>query len=147
MQCFVQLHNWHWLDPYRQNFSSEQEGLEDPSYDSTDVREQLLKHASLQMGHQFRLFTFAVGIFESRARFYRFDPSSILVSESFDYHDDPSTLAQFFLRYSVMTPAERGFDPTVTLASPTEKELYRSHIQHYLARTREKRGLKVAGDG
>ena len=78
MQCFVQLHNWHWLDPYRQNFSSEQEGLEDPSYDSTDVREQLLKHASLQMGHQFRLFTFAVGIFESRARFYRFDTSSVL---------------------------------------------------------------------
>ena len=138
MQCFVQLHNRHWLDPYRQNFSSEQEGLEDPSYDSTDVREQLLRHATLQMGHHFRLFTFAVGIFDSRARFYRFDTSSVLVSESFNYHDDPNTLAQFFLRYSAMNPTERGFDPTVTLASPAEKALYRSHIQHYLARTREK---------
>ena len=137
MECFVQLHNRHWLDPYRQDFSSEQEGLEDPSFHSTDVRKQLLSHASLQMGHQFRLFTFAVGIFESRARFYRFDTSSVLVSECFNYHEDPKTLAQFFLRYSAMTPVERGLDPTVTLASPAEKKLYQSHIQDYLTRTKE----------
>ena len=67
----------------------ENENMENPDEDSSRARGQLFKYVALQMGHQPRLFVFAVGISGPFARFYRFDHSSVCVSASFDYHEDP----------------------------------------------------------
>lgn len=55
------------------------------------------------------------------------------------------------MRYSVLTPSERGFDSTVAPATEAEKALFRSHIKDYLIRTktnnlRQYPGIENTGD-
>ncbi|KAK7688398.1 hypothetical protein QCA50_008771 [Cerrena zonata] len=135
MEFFLQVKPEEYFDPYREEFSSDDDGLENPSDVSSRARDELFTYASLQMGHQFRLFTFAVGIYGSRARFFRFDPSACSVSASFNYYENPKMLAEFLLRYNTLTFTQRGFDPTAFPATEEERELYRSHIKDYLVRT------------
>ncbi|KAK7688404.1 hypothetical protein QCA50_008777 [Cerrena zonata] len=152
MELFLQVKPEEYFDPYREEFSSEDDGLENPSDLSSRARDELFTYASLQMGYQFRLFTFAVGIYGSRARFFRFDPSACSVSASFNYHENPKMLADFFLRYNTLAFTQRGFDPTAFPATEEEKELYRSHIKDYLARTEHENlrrypEIEQTGDG
>ena len=135
MEFFVQAFNEGSADPFQYDFPASEEDIS--ATRAVRVQKQLLQYAAIQMGHQHRLFTFALGIYGRLARFYRFDPSCIVVSEIFDYHDEPKTLAEFFLRYSTLSSAERGFDPTIIPATDAEKELYRLHIGDYLERVKE----------
>ena len=135
MELFVQMKQYESEDPYRHEFLVD--GNTTPSHESVDSRKQLFQFAAFQWDHQHRLFAFAIGIYDSTARFFRFDPSSVAVSQSFSYRDNPKLLAEFFLRYSALSPTERGFDPTVTPATDMERELYRSHLKDYLQRVKE----------
>ncbi|KAH7906180.1 hypothetical protein BJ138DRAFT_987575, partial [Hygrophoropsis aurantiaca] len=53
-------------------------------------------------------------------RFFRWDRTGIIVSARFNYCDQHGLLLEFFRRYSLMSPAARGHDPTVRLATPEE---------------------------
>ena len=141
MELFAQMKRREFCDPYQHEISSNN----DYTDESLEVRGELLQFAAFQMAHQHRLFIFALGIYGHHARFYRFDPSSIAVSASFNYQDDPKTLVEFLLRYSALSSVERGFDPTVIPATDAEKELYRSHIRDYLERVKEQRLRQYPG--
>lgn len=53
MELFMQLESSEHLDLYQEAFSTGADGLENPSDNSTKVRERLSSYAALQMGHQF----------------------------------------------------------------------------------------------
>ena len=71
--------------------------------------------------HQFRTCIFSVGIFGEVARLFRWDRAGAIVSEPIKYRAaDNRELAEFFYRFNLMTPAQRGCDPTVRDATATE---------------------------
>ena len=123
-------------DPYRSKFSEADDALENPSGDSTKSRGQMLTYAGLQLAHQWRNFAFGVGIYDSWARLYCFDSSSTVVSARFNIHKQPRLLVEFFLRYAILTQAQRGFDPTATPATKEEKTLFHSQVQDYISRVK-----------
>ena len=138
MELFVQLKVKKRFDPYRSNLLDKNDSLEGSSEDSYRTLQQLFRFAASQMGYQSRLFLFVVGIYGTTARFFRFDTSAVIVSANFDYTKRPGLLAEFFLRYSSLSPSGRGLDPTVSLATSAEKRLFFAHIKRYLSRTKAK---------
>ncbi|KAH9889373.1 hypothetical protein C8Q73DRAFT_654021 [Cubamyces lactineus] len=81
---------------------------------------------------QQRLFLFTVSVAGSLARFFRWDRSGCIVTRAFDIRDSPDMLAEFLWRYSKLTDAERGYDPTIRAASPKEEALFQSAIKEYV---------------
>lgn len=151
IHIFIEFKRAKYMDGYRHKFVNEDDILDNPSGDATRARGQIFAYAALQMGHQFRKFVLAVGIYGNYACFYRFDTSSATVSETFDIHQNARMLAEFFLRYSLLTPAERGFDPTVTPATEAEKTLFRSCVADYFERVKNENlrqypGIENIGD-
>ena len=110
--------------------------LDYPSKRALKLRGQMFSFAARLMDSQHRLFVFAVDIYGDRARLYRFDPSSVVVSEPILFRKDSKLLDQFFLRYSSASPAERGYDPTIILATKAEKVLFQSRINEYFERAK-----------
>ena len=133
VDLFVQWRVNEERDGYRESFVGKQI-LDDGSNYALEIRAQLFARAARMMDSQHRLFLFAVDIYGSRARFYRFDPSSVVVSEPIYYRDDPQPLYEFFSRYSLLSPARRGYDPTVLPATEAEKTLFRARIKEYFER-------------
>ncbi|KAI0634546.1 hypothetical protein C8Q77DRAFT_1073101 [Trametes polyzona] len=91
-----------------------------------ESRGQLIQYAAETFHRQHRTFLFMISIFARHARFIRFDRGGAFVSESFDYESKPDMLALFLRRFSQLTPEERGHDPTATLATDDEEELFRT---------------------
>ncbi|KAF7439743.1 hypothetical protein PC9H_000079 [Pleurotus ostreatus] len=95
-----------------------------PFETSTDIgkrtRGQLVTYAVEFCGRQHRTHLFLVYIYFPFARFIRFDRSGALVSKRFNFTKDCTPLIRFFHRFSKMTLAERGYDPTVRVASKKE---------------------------
>ncbi|KAK7688393.1 hypothetical protein QCA50_008766 [Cerrena zonata] len=88
------------------------------------------------MDHQHRQFLFSVLIMGDYARLLRFDPSCIAVSQVIPYRIDPRPLIDFILRYSTMSPVERGYDPTVSPACDAEKALFWERMKEYLEKVK-----------
>ena len=90
-------------------------------------RGQLADYASEIFRRQHREFVFVISICDATARFVRFDRGGAVVSRSFDYTTSPSTLGRFL--YRLFGPGSdrvlRGHDPTATLATPGDAELFR----------------------
>lgn len=55
-----------------------------------------------------------------RARLVRWDRAGAIVSESFDFVQDPRNMITFLYRYGHMDRMQRGYDPTVVHASEAE---------------------------
>ncbi|KAJ8701089.1 hypothetical protein PTI98_004052 [Pleurotus ostreatus] len=95
-----------------------------PFETSTDIgkqtRGQLVTYAVEFCGRQHRTHLFLVYIYFPFARLIRFDRSGALVSKRFNFTKDCTPLIRFFHRFSKMTLAERGYDPTVRVASKKE---------------------------
>ncbi|KAI0318553.1 hypothetical protein OF83DRAFT_1115418 [Amylostereum chailletii] len=72
-----------------------------------------------------RTFVFSVIILKDQARLIRADRSGAVVTELFPWTGEESPLVVFLRRFSAMSRAERGFDPTVTLPSPEEIRIAR----------------------
>ncbi|KAF4602914.1 hypothetical protein EYR38_003318 [Pleurotus pulmonarius] len=101
------------------------ETMDDAPFETnTDIgkktRGQLVTYAVEICARQHRTHLFFVYIYFPFARFIRFDRSGALVSKRFDFTKDCTPLVRFFHRFSKMTPAERGYDPTVRVASKEE---------------------------
>ena len=144
MELFVQWRLDDDVDGYRET-PGEKQIVDDVSNTAFKHRARLFTHAARLMDSQHRLFLFAVDIYGSRARLYRFDPSCVVVSEPIHYRQDPQLLYDFFFRYSSLSPEQRGFDPTVVPATEAEKKLFRTRVKEYFKRAEEK-NLRVHPD-
>lgn len=132
------------FDGYRNTFEDSQI-LDDDSVKAFEIRGRMFTYAARLMDYQHRLFVFAVDIRGDCARLYRFDSSCVVVSDLIYFRKDPRPLDEFFARYSVLSPAQRGYDPTVTPANDVEKALFRARIKDYYRRA-ERNNLRTHPD-
>ncbi|KAG1763736.1 hypothetical protein EV702DRAFT_1156666 [Suillus placidus] len=80
----------------------------------TLTRGQMIAYALTQLGSQFRHFAFSVAIIGKHARMIRWDRGGAVVTERFDYTEQPGLLADFFWRFSLASTEGRGLDTSVT---------------------------------
>ncbi|OBZ73979.1 hypothetical protein A0H81_06531 [Grifola frondosa] len=92
-------------------------------------RGQLADYARQILAHQHRQFLFMILFIRDHARLMRWDRVGAIVSKPFNYVKSPDTLGRFVYQYANMTAAERGFDPTATLATAEEIETLRSYVE------------------
>ncbi|TFY69116.1 hypothetical protein EVG20_g3296 [Dentipellis fragilis] len=98
------------------------------SIESMEARGQLISYASAHMSLQFRCFCFSVCLIDQKdARLIRWDRSGAIVSERFDMTKDGNALVEFLWRFNHLSYAQRGHDPSVTVASSAEKALAEKH--------------------
>ncbi|KAI0073753.1 hypothetical protein K474DRAFT_1559234, partial [Panus rudis PR-1116 ss-1] len=72
---------------------------------------------------QHRRSIFALYVFGQSVRFLRIDRCGIIAADVLNYVRNPRTLAEFFWRYTHLSPSQRGFDTTVVPATPAERRL------------------------
>ncbi|KAF9235323.1 hypothetical protein BU15DRAFT_51528 [Melanogaster broomeanus] len=91
------------------------------------TRGQITSYALAQIGSQFRRFAFSLVIVKDRARFIRWDRAGAIVSTQFKYKEEPQVLAEFFCRFSRLSPVKRGHDesvrPAADLLQDVEREI------------------------
>lgn len=133
MDFFVEWRPDQYLDGYSDT-PDDDRALEDESTKAKEFRGRMFSYAARLMESQHRLFVFAVDIYGDCARLYRFDPSCIVVSDVICFRKDPRPLDEFFARYSSLSRAERGYDPTVTLADDVEQARFQTCITEYFER-------------
>ncbi|KAL5532274.1 hypothetical protein ACEPAF_5843 [Sanghuangporus sanghuang] len=89
---------------------------------------QNVSYASEGCARQHRVFYHSVLIVGTRARFFRWDRAGTIVTRAFDYQQNPELLCRYLWRFSGADMVERGFDPTVTIASQQEIELFEDAV-------------------
>lgn len=99
--------------------------------DARDARGQLATYAVEYCARQHRTHLFLVYIYFPHARFIRFDRCGALVSKKIDLSEDCTPLIRFYSRFSKMTDAQRGYDPTVMLASDEETKLAQERLKEW----------------
>ncbi|EPQ50552.1 hypothetical protein GLOTRDRAFT_133918 [Gloeophyllum trabeum ATCC 11539] len=77
------------------------------------VWDQISYYATVSFRRRPRCFLCGIGVFGNRARFFRFDRSSILVSEAFEYKENPEPLWQFLAGFGAQGYYGSGVDPTI----------------------------------
>ena len=117
--------------------SDNEEGFEKQPAAALNVRGQLAHYAGLVFAHQHRTHAFQLLICGPLARFIRWDHSGAIVSDSFNYEENPLLLAQFFWRYNHMDDAERGIDLSVTHADEDERAKFKTAMDEFLANMRD----------
>lgn len=102
--------------------------------ESIDERErQVIAYFKKQAAMQHRTFIFQLFIFGHNAQFVRWDRCQAVVSEAFDYHENPHRLAEFVWRYSRLDrETGRGWDKNVSLADPDAANLFERKINEVL---------------
>ncbi|KAF8836968.1 hypothetical protein BDN67DRAFT_249164 [Paxillus ammoniavirescens] len=119
-------------DPHDE--AARQAAIENGSFESQsakakEIRGQLTSYAIAHHGHQFRHFSFSVFVFGTQARFMRWDASAVVVTEQFDYNENPEIMAKFFWQFSHLPPALRGRDMSVVpgeLEADVEEQVRRN---------------------
>ncbi|KAI0702995.1 hypothetical protein BC835DRAFT_1410786 [Cytidiella melzeri] len=101
--------------------------------DATKVRGQLAMYAMEVFAHQHRLHLFQLLICGSIARFLFWDHSGAIVSDRFDYIENPGLLVEFLWRYNHMSAAARGLDSTASRANPEEARMFKAAVEEFLA--------------
>ncbi|VDC07150.1 unnamed protein product [Peniophora sp. CBMAI 1063] len=101
---------------------------EDPIKDTDKGRwsfGQLITYAEVMTSNAHRTHIFSFVLLPEDARLIRFDRSGIIISERFPWRISGHLLA-FLSRLAQMTPAERGWDTSVSLISPTDPRVERA---------------------
>ncbi|KAF4602949.1 hypothetical protein EYR38_003353 [Pleurotus pulmonarius] len=111
------------------NDDEDDEPFEDDSHVAKRTRDQLSAYAVDVCARQHRTHLFIVYISYPCARLIRFDRAGALVSERFKFTRDCTPLIRFFSRFSKMTPAGRGYDPTVRVADERETRLAHERLK------------------
>lgn len=92
---------------------------------------QIASYAMAILSRQYRTHCFSIGVFGSKARFYRWDRAGVVISRAFDYKEKP-LLSEFARRYCQATDAQRGLDLSVCKATEEEEmkfsETIRKHV-------------------
>jgi hypothetical protein len=135
MELFVELKFAKTSDSFRdpKDPRPEKFRFENDSDVSQLNRGQLCSYAAAHAGSQFRVHTFTLSICGPSARFIRWDRSGATVTHSFDYIEHPHILAHFFWRYAHLSHSQRGYDTSVSPASPEDLQ----QIQHVEKRLRD----------
>ncbi|KAH9932228.1 uncharacterized protein B0H18DRAFT_987167 [Fomitopsis serialis] len=82
---------------------------------------QMAEYVAKIFRRQHRLHVFALFIYKGQARVVRWDRAGAIVSTPIDFAEDPSLLHLVIWRYASMNQEQRGFDPSVVLA--TEEDI------------------------
>lgn len=89
------------------------------------ARTQLIRYATEMLVRQPRVFVYTVLIARNTARLMRWDRCGAVVTEAFDYIQNPKPLLNFFYRLARASPRAQGFDTSVSLATKAQiDELY-----------------------
>jgi len=107
--------------------------FENDSDDARLVRGQLASYAAAHAGCQFRVHIFCVLVCGNYARFIRWDRDGAIVTGRFNYIKQPHFLAGFFWRYDHLDRRRRGYDTSVSSATPEDIQ----QIQHFESRLRD----------
>ncbi|KAI0046339.1 hypothetical protein FA95DRAFT_1560215, partial [Auriscalpium vulgare] len=83
-------------------------------------RGQISSYAAAQFQAQFREWAFSVVLLDDYARILRWDRAGTVVTERFNWREDPDTLAEFLWRFNHLDKKQRGYDVTVTPATSGE---------------------------
>jgi len=133
MELFVEFKFAEISDPFHDPLQARAESFrfENDSEVSQLNRGQLCSYTAAHAGSQFRVHTFTLSICGRFARFIRWDRSGATVTQSFDYIKEPHTLASFFWRYAHLNQSQRGYDASVSPASPEDLQQIQ-HVEHRL---------------
>ena len=93
------------------------------------VRGQLSSYAAALAGSQFRVHTFCVLVCGKYARFIRWDRDGAIVTERFNYMQQPRFLARFFWQYNHLDPRRRGYDTSVSSIDPENTDIQESYFK------------------
>ncbi|KAL5483461.1 hypothetical protein ACEPAI_8692 [Sanghuangporus weigelae] len=94
---------------------------------------QAVSYASESCARQHRVFYHSVLIVGTGARFFRWDRAGIVVTRKFDYQQNPKLLCRYLWRLSGANTIERGFDPTITIASAAETAVFEEVVTEEVA--------------
>ena len=108
--------------------------FEKPSDDACKILGQLAVYAYHMFNHQQRTHLFQLLITGQYARFIYFDHSGAIVSERFDYTEEPEILGEFFWRMNHMTAKGRGADLTAVKADANERAYFENRMDQLLAK-------------
>lgn len=98
----------------------------------TSVQGRLAAYAAEAFLHQHRTRLFQLLIIGEGARFLCWDHSGCMVSEKFNYVTYPKILAEFIWIFNHMSRDARGWDSSVSIASPLEREMFQESIKVFL---------------
>lgn len=104
--------------------------------DAARARNQLIRYAMEMFVRQPREFVYTVLIVRNKARLMRWDRCGAVVTEAFDYVQNPKPLLNFLYRLAKGSPRAQGFDTSVSLATRAQiDELndYRKQLEHSTA--------------
>ncbi|KAJ3002982.1 hypothetical protein NUW54_g5551 [Trametes sanguinea] len=107
---------------------------DEESYDRAERTWGLhISYVTEVFARQQRIFLYTISLFGPFARLFRWDRSGCIVSESFDIHQHPDVITEFFWRFAHLSDAKPGHDLTYTMASPHEEALFRDTVRAYVA--------------
>ncbi|EIW53182.1 uncharacterized protein TRAVEDRAFT_52317 [Trametes versicolor FP-101664 SS1] len=86
--------------------------------------DEVAEHATEMCFRQHRTSMPMITVYHDYARLLRFGPAGVILSEPFNYIEDPEPFCTFLFRYLRASRQTRGFDPTATLASRDELEIF-----------------------
>ncbi|KAL0579173.1 hypothetical protein V5O48_002854 [Marasmius crinis-equi] len=98
----------------------------------TSCRGQLAYYAAAAMTVQYRTHFFQLLIFGRFARFIRWDRSCAIVTQRFDYIEEPELIFEFYQRFAQLDRAGRGYDEQVTRATKKEAAEAREAFASFL---------------
>ncbi|CAL1708580.1 unnamed protein product [Somion occarium] len=130
IDTFSELKNVPSKDPFYRK--ADLNTLEKDDGDSADTRGQLLSYVTTMLSRQQRTFILSFSICGSYVRFFRWDRAGCVVTELINFHKDTEILAEFFWRYSHLTPAQRGFDTTAVLATARESTMLSKSLNAFI---------------
>jgi hypothetical protein len=133
MELFVEFKFAEISDPFRDPLQPRAENFrfENDSEVSRLNRGQLCSYTAAHTGSQFRVHTFTLSICGRFARFIRWDRSGATVTQGFDCIKERHILASFFWRYAHLNQNQRGYDASVSPASPEDLQQIQ-HVEHHL---------------
>ncbi|RPD71860.1 hypothetical protein L226DRAFT_490826, partial [Lentinus tigrinus ALCF2SS1-7] len=101
------------------NHPTEEDPFDDDAPNSEPTAEsrkaalgQILSYAELVFKYQQRTRLFMVDFLGDFVRLIHVDHGGLYATQKFNYKEEGEKVAEFFWRYSRMTPAQRGHDPT-----------------------------------
>ena len=88
------------------------------------TRRHIVAYTNRQFSLQNRCFAFSVLFLDQFVRFIRWDRAGAVVTERFDWRQDPKTLATFLWHFSQLSDSQRGYD--TSMSKPTLEEIERT---------------------
>ena len=111
---------------------------------ATNCRSQLVVYASEVNSRQHRCHQFSLYICTDEIRIFRWDQAGAIVTRAFTFQKGSSLFVKFLWRFSRLSRAQQGFDPTVTEANDEEKTAAKEHLAEWARTGFERPVRKIA---